>query len=120
MLTKKTKVIFATLVICSTGALAGSISSTIAWYQYSTRATAAYLGTSAGTKGNLRLRIKGTNTWINDLTYRDIDSYLQSVNKGQLIMPITSGPMNADDAIKVDNDGNMVFYQNPEVIGIIN
>ena len=114
MLTKKTKVIFASLVICSTGALAGSISSTIAWYQYSTRATAAYLGTSAGTKGNLRLRIKGTNTWINDLTYRDIDSYLQSVNKGQLIMPITSGPMNADDAIKVDNDGSMVFYQNPD------
>ena len=110
----KTRFVFATLVICATGALVGSISSTIAWYQYSTRATAAYLGASANTGGNLRLRIKGTNTWLNDLTYFDVEHYLESVNKGQLVTPITSGPMNADDAIRVDDDNKMVFYQNPD------
>ena len=110
----KTKFVVTALITCSTAALAGSISSTIAWYQYSTRATAIYLGASAGTKGNLKLRIKGTDTWITDLTYKDVENYLASENKGQLVLPITSGPMNADDAIKTNNNGEKVFYQNPD------
>ena len=110
----KTKFVVTALITCSTAALVGSISSTIAWYQYSTRVSAVYLGASAGARGNLRLRIKGTNNWINDLTYLDVADYLREQNKGQLITPITSGPMNADDAIKTDNNGGMVFYQNPD------
>ena len=109
-----TKTIVAALIICSSAALAGSVSSTIAWYQYSTRATAIYLGASAGAKGSLKLRIKGTDTWLSDLTYLDIADYLRNNNKGQLIVPITSGPMNADDAIKTNDNGEMVFYQNPD------
>ncbi len=110
----KTKFVVAALITCSSAAIAGSISSTIAWYQYSTRATAVYLGASAGATGNLKIRIKGTNNWISDLTYLDVEDYLRTVNKGQLVTPITSGPMNADDAIKTNNDGEMVFYQNPD------
>ena len=64
----KTKYVLAALITCSTAALAGTISSTIAWYQYSTRVSAVYLGASAGSKGNLKIRIKGTDNWINDLT----------------------------------------------------
>ena len=109
-----TKTIVAALIICSSAALAGSVSSSIAWYQYSTRATAIYLGASAGAKGSLKLRIKGTDTWLSDLTYLDIADYLRNNNKGQLIVPITSGPMNADDAIKTNDNGEMVFYQNPD------
>ena len=110
----KIKFVATALITCSIAALAGSISSTIAWYQYSTRATAVYLGASAGTKGNLKIRIKGTNIWLTDLTYKDVANYLADQNKGQLVTPITSGPMNADDAIKTNADGEMVFYQNPD------
>ena len=110
----KTKFVVATLITCSTAALLGSVSSTIAWYQYSTRVSAVYLGASAGSKGNLRIRIKGTNEWTNDLTHVDVANYLSEHDKGQLVVPITSGPMNADDAIKTDDSGNMVFYQNPD------
>ena len=110
----KIKFIVATLIACSTVALAGSISSTIAWYQYSTRVSAVYLGASAGAKGNLKIRIKGTNNWTADLTHVDIADYLRAHNKGQLVTPITSGPMNADDAIRTKDNGEMVFYQNPD------
>lgn len=114
MLINKTKIVVVALITCSTAALVGSISSTIAWYQYSTRVSAVYLGASAGSKGNLKIRIKGTNNWINDLTYKDVDEYLSAQNKGQLVTPITSGPMNADDAIKTNENSEMVFYQNPD------
>ena len=110
----KTKFVVAALITCCTAALAGTISSTVAWYQYSTRVSAVYLGASAGSKGNLKLRIKGTNSWTNDLTYKDVEDYLLAKNKGQLVTPITSGPMNADDAIKTNDSGKMVFYQNPD------
>ena len=110
----KAKFVVAALITCSTAALLGSVSSTIAWYQYSTRVSAVYLGASAGSKGNLRIRIKGTNEWTNDLTHVDVANYLSEHDKGQLVVPITSGPMNADDAIKTDDSGNMVFYQNPD------
>lgn len=110
----KTKFVVAALITCSAAALAGSISSTIAWYQYSARVSAVYLGASAGSKGNLRLRIKGTENWTNDLTYIDVADYLRAQDKGQLVTPITSGPMNADDAIKTNDNGEMVFYQNPD------
>ena len=110
----KTKYVLAALITCSTAALAGTISSTIAWYQYSTRVSAVYLGASAGSKGNLKIRIKGTDNWINDLTYKDVDEYLLTQNKGQSVIPITSGPMDADDAIKTNDNGDKVFYKNPD------
>lgn len=110
----KTKFIVAALITCSTAALVGSVSSTIAWYQYSTRVTAVYLGASAGAKGNLKIRIKGTNNWTTDLTHQDVADYLESKHIGQLVTPITSGPMNADDPIKTKDNGDMVFYQNPD------
>lgn len=114
MIINKTKFVVASLVICSTFALVGSISSTIAWYQYSTRVSTVYLGTSAGSQGNLKLRIKGTDKWLSDLTYKDIADYLAANNKGQKITPITSGPLNGEDALPVDENGNYTFYKNPK------
>ena len=109
----KTRFVVTTLAICSAGALLGSISSTIAWYQFSTRVSAVFLGASTGEQSNLRLRIKGTENWTTDLTYHDVNDYLASIHKGQKITPITSGFMDADSAIKKDDSGEMVFYQNP-------
>ena len=109
----KTRFVVTTLAICSAGALLGSISSTIAWYQFSTRVSAVFLGASTGEQSNLKLRIKGTDNWTTDLTYHDVNDYLASIHKGQKITPITSGFMDADSAIKKDDSGEMVFYQNP-------
>ena len=100
------RIVVPTLAICLGAALAGSISGTVAWYQYSTRVSAAYLGTSAGTAGNLKLRIKGTNNWVNSLTKDDIATYLSDNSLGQNIIPITAGNMTEDSALNK-------FYKNP-------
>ena len=109
----KTNFVVAALSMCCGAALIGSISSTIAWYQFTTRVTAVLVGASTGEKSNLKIRIKGANAWNTDLTFRDIDEYLASVNKGQKVTPITSGPMNADDSLQRDENNQPVFYQNP-------
>ena len=49
------KIIVSTLALAMGAALAGSISGSVAWYQYSTRATAQMSGTSAGSARNLQI-----------------------------------------------------------------
>ena len=112
------KVIVPTLAIAIGAAIAGSISGTVAWYQYSTRVNVAYLGTSAGTSGNLFLRIKGTEQWLTNLSHAAIADYLADEGIGQKVQPITSGEMGEDDDLpRVGGTGadkyNPVFYKNP-------
>ena len=114
------KIVIPTLAICLGAALAGSISGTVAWYQYSTRASTAYLGTSAGTSGNLKLRISGTDDWVTNLTKENIEDYFKDENgKSKLnLAPITSGNMGASDALdKIGGEGEdkdlPKFYKNP-------
>ena len=120
------KIVVPALAICVGAAIAGSVSGTVAWYQYSTRASTAYLGTTAGTAGNLKLRIKGTNTptndaWVNSLTKDDIAAYLAENDLGKKIIQITAGNIGADDAIKTYNaaaaneEANYkpLFFKNP-------
>ena len=49
------KIIVSTLAIAMAAALAGSISGSVAWYQYSTRVTSTLSGATAGTARNLQL-----------------------------------------------------------------
>ena len=49
------KVIISTLALAMGAALAGSVSGSVAWYQYSTRVAATINGTSAGTSRNLQI-----------------------------------------------------------------
>ena len=56
------KIIVSTLALAMGAALAGSISGTVAWYQYSTRAPAEFLGVAAHCTENIELRIKATGT----------------------------------------------------------
>lgn len=117
------KIVVPTLAIAIGAAIAGSVSGTVAWYQYSTRVSTAYLGTSAGTAGNLKLRIKGTNDWVNSLTKEDIATYLSNNSLGQNIIPITAGNMGADAAITLydaaanpgvdPEDMKPLFFKNP-------
>lgn len=52
------KVMVTTLALAMGAALAGSISGSVAWYQYSTRASAQLAGTSVGTSRNLQIALK--------------------------------------------------------------
>ena len=118
MKTRFTKIVVPTLAIAIGAAIVGSISGTVAWYQYSTRASTAYLGTTAGTAGNLKLRIKGTNDWLNSLSKDDIATYLANNNLGQDIVPVTAGNINEDAALnKIGGTGADAdlpkFFKNP-------
>ena len=80
MKTRKTKL--AAIMLSSARGLAfiGSIGGTIAWYQYSTLATAAVSGSSAKCTENLQVAV-GTGeglTFKSSLTTNDISAYLQN------------------------------------------
>ena len=64
----KKKIVVSALAIAMGAALVGSISGSVAWYQYSTRVSAAVAGTSAGTSRNLQVKqiISGTDTDYED------------------------------------------------------
>ena len=106
---KSKKVVVSALALLVGVGLAGSVSGTIAWYQYSTRAHAAIFGTSAGTSGNLMLRIKNNGNFVTRLTKQDVQTWLaaQDDDNGQNVQPITSGDMDKDDALPAN------FYRNP-------
>ena len=53
------KVIISTLALAMGAALAGSVSGSVAWYQYSTRASAVVNGVSAGVTGDMAVSIDG-------------------------------------------------------------
>ena len=109
MKTRFTKIVVPTLAIAIGAAIVGSISGTVAWYQYSTRASTAYLGTSVGASGNLQLRIKGQQKWVSDLSWGDVETWLLNNNKGQAVEPITAGGVDKDAALPEH------FYRNPVV-----
>ena len=105
-------------------ALAGSVTSTIAWYQYSTRANVAYLGSSAGTSGNLHLRIKGEKNWTTQLSKTSVQTYLESAGYDlSLRQPVTPSLSNVSNKAEInfydpdledeDEIGEPQFYANP-------
>lgn len=58
------KIIVSTLALAMGAALAGSISGSVAWYQYSTRAAAQVNGVSAGVTGDLAVSIDGGTNYL--------------------------------------------------------
>lgn len=104
----KKKVIVSALSLAIGAGLAGSITGTAAWYQYSTKTQAALVGLAGGTKGNLQMRIKkdaqgNDEGWTTRITKEEMSTFLGAKN----IVPITSGQMERNDAIPTD------FYCNP-------
>lgn len=98
------KIIIPAFTLLVGTALAGSVASTVAWYQYSTRTNVSYIGTSAGTIGNLQLRIRDYNghgsDWGTNLSIDDVANYLSSKNIGQKVEQVTSGPLAKDGFLK--------------------
>lgn len=100
------KVIISTLALAMGAALAGSISGSVAWYQYSTRATASISGTSAGTSRNLQIKSnKAGAAWGWDVSAADIKSISGNDANGNL-KPVAAAINDSTGAI----DG---FYSHP-------
>ena len=112
---KKKSIIIPAFALLIGASLAGSITGTVAWYQYSTRVNAAYVGVSGGTSGNLQMRLRDgnynaqTGDWITRLSVSDIQTYLAGTTEkyGEAIQPITSGNMEKDGALPAN------FYASP-------
>ena len=105
----KKRIAVSALALATGVCLAGSVTGTIAWYQYSTRASAIYNFTSAGgTRGSLQINVGGNNdNWFTRLTHDDISSYLDATNSGDQLVPITSGSMNKESPLPEQ------FYKEP-------
>ena len=102
---KKKSIIIPAFALLIGASLAGSITGTVAWYQYSTRVNTAYVGVSGGTSGNLQIRLAG-GEWSTRLTKEAIQTYVDGSEYGAKVLPITSGDMDKDEALKD-------FYLNP-------
>ena len=100
------------------GALAASISSTVAWFQYATSARVAYVDALSHCSKLLKISVDGGNTWGNDFYQNDMASHIQ----GNHLLPITTGPQAKDQGLsyhEVDNGNggteNIVrFYSQPD------
>ena len=113
MKTKNLKKLTVAALATALGAgLIGSISGSVAWFQYSTRSTVAYTGASAHCTESLQISLDGTN-WASDLKTADVVSYLESqivsgtTTRGDSYMrPVTSGELAAGAVADT-------FYKNP-------
>ena len=111
------KIIVSTLALAMGAALAGSVSGTVAWFQYSTRAQAAFIGTSAHCSEALEIQaVKSGNSvdstkWTTDLSSTAIQA---AVTGGTDLQPISSMAMGSTDALPTSGDpAATTFYKNP-------
>lgn len=120
MKTRKTKL--AAIMLSSARGLAfiGSIGGTIAWYQYSTLATAAVSGSSAKCTENLQVAV-GTGeglTFKSSLTTKDISAYLQNTRAEAdketvtVLKPVTAGNQKKDATLN-GLKSNPVYQHGP-------
>ena len=114
----KKKIIISALALTIGAGLAGSITGTAAWYQYSTKVNGAYIGASGGATGNLNMRIRKDGQaadagWSTFLSKETLMNYVQSQGFGTKIQPVTPGALEKTSNLTVDTDGNPVMYSNP-------
>ena len=107
-LLSKNKIIVSALALCIGASLAGSVSGTIAWYQYSTRANVSFIGQSGGFSGNLQMRFlseaSNDNAWRTKITWQEMNDELAShleQNQHMEIVPMTFGALDKDAGIDV-------------------
>ena len=102
-LLNKNKIIVSALALCIGASLAGSVSGTIAWYQYSTRANVSFIGQSGGISGNLQMRFQGDENWTTRITYDQLNAKLATGGYATKVAPITFGAMGRNDELPTDS-----------------
>lgn len=99
----KNKIIVSALALAIGASLAGSISGTVAWYQYSTRANVAFIGEAGGFSGNLQMRFASEsaddNAWRTRITWQEMNDELEIGGYASKIVPMTYGALDKDAAL---------------------
>ena len=100
----KNKIIVSALALVIGTSLAGSVTGTLAWYQYSTRANVSFIGQSSGFSGNLQMRFsdEGDNDWRTRITWQEMAAELANNHYAKEVVPMTFGAMEKDSALPVD------------------
>lgn len=113
MKTNKGKLMVLALTATAFLSLAGSITGTVAWYQYSTRATAGIIGSSKSVTENLQIKTDGSD-WKSDLTSDDIYAAAKAKandqNAASSITPLTSGNITKDGSLEKLYDAPQYQY----------
>ncbi len=107
------KLVVATLSTALGLGIVGSITGTVAWYQYSTRATTSIIGSSGGKTGVLQIKMAGAE----DSTYtRDLyTATLTSGRSNTVLYPCTFGGIDNNVALPATAKRNpSVGVGNPE------
>ncbi len=101
------KIILAVGSVMTAASLVGSIAGSVAWYQYSTRATMSYTGTSVHNSENIQISLDKTN-WKGDLSISDINTYLTTTlgRDGTGLRPVTTSEQAKDEKLNT-------LYKNP-------
>lgn len=102
------KLITSAMLTLVGASMVGSVAGTVAWYQYSTRASAAYVGTSTKCSEKLQVVVgteaKTESDWKTALSVSDITGYIatqsgqNSTTAGQ-VTPVTAGNQKKDAAL---------------------
>ncbi len=111
MKSNKNKIIVSALALAIGGSLAGSVGSTIAWYQYSTRANVSFLGQASGISGNLHMRFVGETDWTTRITWQQLATHLGQT--GTELKPMTFGGLGITDALPLDTNDKLEGYTQP-------
>lgn len=96
MKTNKKNIIIPALMMAVGLGLVGSISGTVAWYQYSTRVTTSYIGASAKCTESLQISLTGEdNAYVSELKTADIKAAATENCNGEAFQPVTSAAAHA-------------------------
>ena len=92
------KVIIPSFALLIGASLTATISSTLAWFQYATRAQVAYVDALTHCSKLLKISVDNGAHWGNDFSHSDMASHIE----GNHLLPITTGPQ--------DKDASLVYY----------
>lgn len=99
------KIIIPSFALLIGGSLAATVSSTLAWFQYATRAQLAYVGALSHCSKLLKISVDNGSHWGND--YSPVQMAAPGIISGNNLVPITTGSQAKDEAITS-------FYSQPD------
>ena len=102
------KVIIPSFALLIGASLTATISSTLAWFQYATRAQVAYVGAMTHCSKLLKISVDGGLHWGNSYYPNDMSSHIL----GNHLLPITTGPQEKNTSLSY-SQGHAVFYNQP-------
>lgn len=112
----KSKIFMSAMLTLIGSSMVGSIAGTVAWYQYSTRASASYVGASASVTELLEVRVGSEGDWYTNITSTQVIDYLKAQtryegkqDKVSSLAPVTAGNQKKDEAIAR-------FYESPSYL----